>query len=73
MEEVLDVYPPTCGTVTVHLNSCTIRKKEEEVENWVKKEVKESVEFAENSPYPDGKELYEDVYKEDNYPYIIEY
>lgn len=48
-------------------------KEIEEVENWVKKEVKESVEFAENSPYPDGKELYEDVYKEDNYPYIIEY
>jgi len=48
-------------------------KEIEDVENWVKKEVKESVEFAENSPYPDGKELYEDVYKEDNYPYIIEY
>ncbi|GAB5418935.1 MAG: pyruvate dehydrogenase (acetyl-transferring) E1 component subunit alpha [Crocinitomicaceae bacterium] len=44
-----------------------------EIEDWVKNEVKESVEFAENSPYPDGKELYEDVYKEPDYPYIIEY
>ncbi|MCH2225638.1 MAG: pyruvate dehydrogenase (acetyl-transferring) E1 component subunit alpha [Crocinitomicaceae bacterium] len=44
-----------------------------EIEAWVKNEVKESVEFAENSPYPEGKELYEDVYKDDNYPYIIEY
>ena len=48
-------------------------KEIEEIDAWVKKEVKESVEFAENSPYPEGKELYEDVYKEDNYPYIIEY
>lgn len=44
-----------------------------EIEDWVKTEVKESVEFAENSPYPDGKELYEDVYKTPDYPYIIEY
>ncbi len=51
-----------------------LKKEEiEEIEAWVKKEVKESVEFAENSPYPDGKELYEDVYKEPDYPYIIEY
>lgn len=43
------------------------------VQDWVKNEVAECVEFAENSPYPEGKELYEDVYKEDNYPYIVEY
>ena len=44
-----------------------------EINDWVKKEVAESVEFAENSPYPEGKELYEDVYMDQNYPYIIEY
>ena len=44
-----------------------------DIDAWVKKEVEESVEFAENSPYPEGKELYEDVYKEENYPYIVEY
>ncbi len=44
-----------------------------DIEEWVKNEVKESVEFAENSPYPEGKELYEDVYKTPDYPYIIEY
>lgn len=48
-------------------------KELEAIDVWVKKEVEESVEFAENSPYPDGKELYEDVYKEDGYPYIVEY
>lgn len=43
------------------------------VQDWVKNEVAECVEFAENSPYPEGKELYVDVYKEENYPYIVEY
>lgn len=48
-------------------------KEIEATEEWVKKEVEESITFAENSPYPEGKELYEDVYKEADYPYIIEY
>ena len=45
----------------------------EEIENWVKNEVQESVEFAENSPYPEAHELYEDVYTQTDYPYIKEY
>jgi pyruvate dehydrogenase E1 component alpha subunit len=45
----------------------------EEVDAWVKKEVQESVEFAENSPYPEAHELYEDVYMQTDYPYIKEY
>lgn len=45
----------------------------EEIENWVKNEVQESVEFAENSPYPEAHELYEDVYTQADYPYIKEY
>ena len=33
--------------------------------------VNKSVEFAENSPYPDASELFTDVY-EGNYPYIMD-
>jgi pyruvate dehydrogenase E1 component alpha subunit len=40
---------------------------------WVKKEVEESVTFAENSPYPEAHELYEDIYVQTDYPYIKEY
>ena len=54
-------------------NKWMTAKEIDEVEAWVKKEVEESVEFAENSPYPEAKELYEDVYKEENYPFIVEY
>lgn len=48
-------------------------KEIEAIEEWVKKEVAESVEFAENSPYPEAHELYEDVYTQTDYPYIKEY
>jgi len=43
-----------------------------ESETWVKKEVEESVQFAEQSPYPQAEELYQDIYTEPNYPFIIE-
>jgi pyruvate dehydrogenase E1 component alpha subunit len=48
-------------------------KETEEVDAWVKKEVDESVAFAENSPYPEPQELYQDVYDQADYPYIKEY
>jgi len=54
-------------------NKWMTAKEITEIEEWVKKEVAESVEFAENSPYPEAHELYEDVYQEPNYPYIKEY
>ena len=54
-------------------NKFLTEKEIEEINNWVKKEVDESVEFAENSPYPEPHELYEDVYVQQDYPYIKEY
>ncbi len=47
---------------------------ENDFELWderIQKIVEESVEFSENSPYPDPSELYTDVYVGD-YPFIIE-
>ena len=44
----------------------------EAVEARVKALVDESVQFAEESPYPEPEELYKDVYAEPNYPYIVE-
>lgn len=41
------------------------------IEENIEKTVNESVEFAENSPYPEAEELYKDVYKEE-YPFILE-
>ncbi|MFN8394519.1 MAG: pyruvate dehydrogenase (acetyl-transferring) E1 component subunit alpha [Bacteroidia bacterium] len=42
----------------------------EAIEARVEAVVEESVRFAEESPYPDASELYEDVYSTPNYPYI---
>jgi pyruvate dehydrogenase E1 component alpha subunit len=44
----------------------------EAIENNVKAIVDESVQFAEESPYPAPDELYKDVYAEPNYPYITD-
>ena len=54
-------------------NKWMTEKEIEATEEWVKKEVAESLEFAENSPYPEAHELYEDVYTQTDYPYIKEY
>lgn len=43
----------------------------EKLEDEIEAEVNKSVEFAENSPFPDPSELYTDVYTEE-YPFIIE-
>jgi TPP-dependent pyruvate/acetoin dehydrogenase alpha subunit len=34
------------------------------IENEVEAEIKEAFEFAESSPFPEGAELYTDVFKE---------
>lgn len=54
-------------------NKWLSEKELEEIAEWVKNEVEESVAFAENSPYPAPEELYEDVYMQKDYPYIKEY
>ncbi|MGI4873726.1 MAG: pyruvate dehydrogenase (acetyl-transferring) E1 component subunit alpha [Janthinobacterium lividum] len=40
------------------------------IDERIKAQVQESVEFAESSPYPEATELYTDVYVQGDYPYI---
>lgn len=40
------------------------------LDDEVKQEVLDSVEFADNSPVPELSTIYEDVYEEDDYPYL---
>ena len=40
------------------------------VEKEVKAEVEEAVKFAEESPLPEPHELYEDVYTQEDYPFV---
>ena len=40
------------------------------LEKEVKAEVEEAVKFAEESPLPEPHELYEDVYTQEDYPFV---
>jgi len=40
------------------------------MDDEVKQEVLDSVEFADNSPFPDLEAIYEDVYEENDYPFL---
>ncbi len=42
----------------------------DDIDDDVKKEVLESVEFAENSEFPPLESIYEDVYVQEDYPYL---
>jgi pyruvate dehydrogenase E1 component alpha subunit len=44
----------------------------EEVEAKVKATVDQAVKFAEESPWPEVSELYNDVYMTENYPYVMD-
>ena len=54
-------------------NNFLTEKEIKEMQDWVKNEVKESIEFADKSPLPEAEELYKDVYVQDDYPYVKEY
>jgi pyruvate dehydrogenase E1 component alpha subunit len=44
----------------------------EAIQEKVKMVVDDSVEFAENSPWPDDNELYKDIYLQEDYPFITD-
>ena len=44
----------------------------EAINEKVKAVVEESVEFAENSPWPDESEVYKDIYTQEDYPFIMD-
>jgi pyruvate dehydrogenase E1 component alpha subunit len=44
----------------------------EVINEKVRLEVEDCVQFAEDSPYPDVSEMYKDIYLDDNYPYIMD-
>lgn len=44
----------------------------EAAEKKVKDVIDDAVKFADESPYPDDSELYKDVYKQEDYPFIMD-
>jgi pyruvate dehydrogenase E1 component alpha subunit len=57
---------------TIREKKYATEKELEAIQDAVKEEVEDSVQFAESSPYPDPSELFRDVYVQEDYPYIHE-
>lgn len=57
---------------TILENNYATEEELEQIDNDLKQLVLESVEFAENSPFPDPAELYTDIYVEPDYPYVMD-
>lgn len=72
VEEYMDIDPISQVLKVIKENKFATEKQLEAIDKKVKDLVAESIKFAEESPYPEGDELYEDVYKEE-YPFLIEY
>ncbi|MDX5420828.1 MAG: pyruvate dehydrogenase (acetyl-transferring) E1 component subunit alpha, partial [Hymenobacteraceae bacterium] len=57
---------------TILKNGWATEEELDEIDEKVKQQVAESVQFAEDSPYPDPSELYTDIYVEKDYPYVMD-
>ncbi|MCR5888082.1 pyruvate dehydrogenase (acetyl-transferring) E1 component subunit alpha [Hymenobacter sp. J193] len=55
---------------TILTNNMATEEDLAAIDEKIKVQVLESVEFAENSPFPTADELYKDVYVQQDYPYI---
>lgn len=65
------VDPVEVVRATILKNKFLSEKEVEALEEEIEQEVADSVEFADNSPFPTEDELYKDVYV-DEYPFIVE-
>ncbi len=70
VEEYKSKDPIEKVLTVIHKNKWLSEADIEAMEAKVKTIVDESVQFAEESPYPEAHELYEDVYMQSDYPYI---
>ncbi|AWW30919.1 pyruvate dehydrogenase (acetyl-transferring) E1 component subunit alpha [Echinicola strongylocentroti] len=57
---------------TIMDNSILSEDEIKEIDDKVKKQVADAVKFAEESPWPDGQKAFEDVYMQEDYPFVME-
>jgi pyruvate dehydrogenase E1 component alpha subunit len=57
---------------TLKSNKWITEQEIEAIDEKIKATIEESVQFAEDSPYPEVDELYKDVYVQADYPYILD-
>jgi pyruvate dehydrogenase E1 component alpha subunit len=65
-----DIDPLTTTLNAILKNKYADQKWADEIEDKVNKIVQESVDFSENSPWPEDDELYKDIYVQADYPFM---
>ncbi len=70
VEEYKDKDPILHALSVLQANQWISEAELESIDQAIKDEVEEAVDFAENSPYPEASALHEYVYSEPNYPFI---
>ena len=51
-------------------NKYATDKQIEAIHEKVKQEIVDAIKFAEESPFPEPEDMYEEIYAEPNYPFI---
>lgn len=72
VEEYKEKDPITEVLNVIQTNNWATEAEIEAINEKVRVEVEESVQFAEESPWPSDDELYKDIYVDENYPYITD-
>jgi pyruvate dehydrogenase E1 component alpha subunit len=72
VEEYKERDPITEVLKVIEINAWASEADIEAINEKVRLQVEECVQFAEDSPWPDDSELYKDIYTDENYPYITD-
>lgn len=72
VEEYKERDPISQVLKTIRDNKFASDEEIEAIDNRVKAQVDEAVQFAEESPWPEEDEVYKDVYVQEDYPFIID-
>jgi len=70
LEEYKSLDPIDNVLQTIKSKKYATEAELQEIQERVKQQVQESVDFAEESDFPDASELFKDVYRQEDYPFI---
>ena len=70
LQSYIDIDPIETTLKKILDNKMATNSEVEAIQDKIKIEIDECVEFAENSPLPDNDELYKDIYVQQDYPFL---
>lgn len=70
LEEYKSLDPIENALQKIKKNKYATEAQLKEIQDRVKLQVQESIDFSEESSYPDASELYKDVYVQEDYPFL---